>query len=138
MARGPVEVLFLSFPADADVDRLTDLLRGPVDAGLLQVVDLVILRRDDEGGLVLDDIEHGEEHAVAQALLDFDGNNFLTDLDLDVLAMSLADDALGAAVVVEHLWAADLAAGLRDLGAEMALTVRVPKDEVEAAFAAAD
>jgi len=138
MARGPVEVLFLSFPAEADVDSVVQLLSRPVDAGLLTVVDLVLFRRDAEGALVFDDLEQGDEHAVARTLLDIDSENLLTDLDLEVLASSLADDAQGAAVVVEHVWATDVAEGLRGLGAEMTMTVRVPADEAEAAFASSD
>ncbi|RYP85049.1 hypothetical protein EKO23_13760 [Nocardioides guangzhouensis] len=75
---------------------------------------------------------------MARALLRIDSDTLLTDLDLEVLATSLADDAQGAAVVVEHVWATDVAEGLRDLGAEMTMTVRVPVDEVDAAFASAD
>jgi hypothetical protein len=138
MARGPVEVLFLAFPAAADVDRVVEVLRRPVEAGLLAVVDLVVFRREPDGTLVFDDLEEGAEHAAARALLRIGGDDLLTDLDLEVLASSLADDAQGAAVVVEHVWATEVAAGLRALDAVMTMTVRVPPDEVEAAFASAD
>jgi hypothetical protein len=96
MQRGPVDVLFFSFPADVDPADVVGVLREPVGSRLLSIIDVVLLVR----------------------------------------ASSLPEGAQGMAVVVEHAWAKAVDQDLADVQAELALYVRVPPEDVEAAFAA--
>ncbi len=135
MSRAPIEVLLLAYPPDVAAADLLAQLREPVAAGQLRIVDLVLVETDDAGGRTFHDMEDGAAGAVASGL-EIDPNRLLNEEDVESLATALEAGQHGAVVVVEHLWASGLAAGLRALGAELALHVRVPPDEAEAAFAA--
>ena len=135
MSRGPIEVLLLAYPPDVAASDLLAELRGPVTAGQLRIVDLVLVGTDDSGQRTFTDLEDGAADALTSGL-DLDPHTLLNEEDVESLASALDPGHGGAVVVVEHLWASGLAAGLRGLGAELALHVRVPADEAEAAFAA--
>lgn len=135
MTRGPIEVLLLAYPAEVAPADLLAQLREPVANGQLRIVDLVLVGSDDAGARTFLDLEDGAADALASGL-DIDPHTLLNEDDVESLASALDAGQHGAVVVVEHLWASGLAAGLRGLGAELALHVRVPADEAEAAFAA--
>ncbi|QYJ04837.1 hypothetical protein KUV85_03900 [Nocardioides panacisoli] len=135
MSRGPIEVLLLAFPADVPAGDLLEHLRGPVAAAQLRVVDLVLVGVEEAGNRTFRDLEDGNPGELA-AGLDLDPHTLLNEDDVESLASALGPEQQGAVVVVEHLWATGLAEGLRGLGAELALHVRVTPEEAEAAFAA--
>jgi hypothetical protein len=113
-----VQVLVLGYDEPHfDGSALRELARLG-DAGVVRLVDLLVVRRTEDGALetVEDRLEgHG---SVAAALL---GAAAEPDADDNGDTWSLADlvPERGVAVValVEHLWAAPLAAGLRQSGA---------------------
>jgi hypothetical protein len=117
---GPVQVLVLGFEEPHfDGSGLRELARLG-DAGVVRLVDLLVVRRTADGSLeTVDDLLEGHG-AVAAALLgaaDEAGPDETGD------TWSLADlvPERGVAVValVEHLWAGPLAAGLREAGAAL-------------------
>lgn len=136
MERGPVEVLCLAFPLGVVPERMTDVLRRPVDQGAIRLIDLVFLLRDDDGVLEARDVEHEMFRIPELAGLSFDPHTLLSGEDLETFAVSLSTDQQGVVAVVEHSWARDVTRRLDDLGAELAFYARIPEAEVAAAYAA--
>lgn len=138
MRHGPVEVLFVTFPREQDVQRVVHALRRPVDDGHVRVVDLVMLVRGDDGSLEARDAEDELFPGPALAGLQLDPHRLLSDEDVALLAADLPDDQEGVVVVLEHVWARATAESLTDLGAEVGLYARIPADVVDAAYAVED
>lgn len=138
MSHGPVELLFVTFPREQDVQRVVHAMRPPVDSGHVRVVDLVMLLRDDDGTLRAIDAEDELFPGPAFAGLQVDPHRLLSDDDLESLALGLPDDQQGVVVVLEHLWARTVAASLQGLGAEVALHARIAAADVAAAYAVED
>jgi hypothetical protein len=136
MERGPVEVLFLTYPVEADPADVVAVLREPVEAGHLRVIDLVLLVREIDGTVDVRDVEDERWSAAVPEWMHLDPQTLLSEVDLDVMSESMPEDQQGVAVVIEHAWAKGAASALDDLGAELALYVRVPREDVDAAFAA--
>ncbi|WP_028643704.1 DUF6325 family protein [Nocardioides sp. URHA0020] len=134
MKRGPVEVLFLAFPNDVGLAEMVAVVRKPVQAGVIRLIDCVVALRDDSGRLGLLDLEDGLPAALSG--LDIDDNDLLSDDDLAVLTDSLGDDQQGLALVFEEVWAREAVNELEALGAEVALFARITPEDVDAAFAA--
>jgi hypothetical protein len=134
MERGPVEVLFVAFPNDVGLAEMVSVVRKPVQAGVIRLIDCVVALRDDSGELGLLDLEDGLPAALAG--LDIDENDLLSDDDLAVLTESLGDDQQGLALVFEEVWARQAVDELESLGAEIALFARITPEDVDAAFAA--
>ena len=134
MKRGPVEVLFVAFPNDVGLADMVSVVRKPVQAGTIRLIDCVVALRDENGELGLLDLEDGLPAALAG--LDIDENDLLSDADLQVLTDSLGDDQQGLALVFEEVWAREAVNELEALGAEIALFGRITPEDVDAAFAA--
>jgi hypothetical protein len=138
MRRGPVEVLFLTFPSDVPLADLAGVIRKPVEAGSIRLIDCVLMQRGEDGSVALSDLE--EEVGLPSELsgLDIDPHDLLSDVDIAVFVDSLEDGQLGVALVFEQLWAKEAVDTLESLGAEIGLYARIAPDDVEAAFAAED
>jgi hypothetical protein len=137
MEHGPVEVLFLTFPADAPLDEVAAVLRRPVDDGVIRLVDCVLMLPAADGTVSVVDLEEEVDLPPALTGLEIEAHDLLSDLDVQVFVESLGEGELGVALVFEQVWAQRVVAGLEDLGAEVGLFAHVPVDDVEIAYAAA-
>jgi len=113
---GPVEMLVLTFTGDTV---------GPE------------VRQDDEGNLRVVEVE---EQTDRFGLSDLDSQDakLLNDEDIALVAESLDEGTSAAFLVYEHTWARTIAGAIASAGGEVALHVRVPREDVEAALAAVD
>ncbi len=133
---GPVDYLVIEFPkfrmTGEGLAHLVDL----VDRGLIRILDLVFVRKDDDGRIGI----------VALADLDGDGkldlslfegvsSGLLGDDDISEAAKALEPGSAGGILVYENLWAAPFARALRRNGAQLVASGRIP---VQALLAALD
>jgi hypothetical protein len=135
MDRGPVEVLVLSFPLGTDPGSVTAAIRGPVDAGTIRLIDLVLVLRDEHGEPDIRDVE--DELPAGVDAIAMDPHTLLSDDDVEMVLEVLPADRQAAVLAIEHRWATEAKGLLDKAGAELALYVRVPPTDAEAAFAAA-
>ncbi|MBZ5738242.1 hypothetical protein [Nocardioides mangrovi] len=124
----------MAFPGDVGLADMVGVVRRPVQAGTIRLIDCVVALRDESGDLALLDLEEGLPAELAG--LDIDENDLLSDADLEVFAESLGDGQQGLALVFEELWAKQAVDDLEALGAEIALFGRIAPEDVDAAFAA--
>lgn len=122
---GPVEMLGVSFPADV---RFEGRIAGEIDkleqAGLIQALDFLFLKRDrDSGELVR--VDYDGEGLVAR-LIDGDGvdgtepggAHRLTGADIRAVTAALEPGASAAFMVFEHVWARGLTTAIAEVGGE--------------------
>jgi hypothetical protein len=133
---GPVQVLVVGYEQPAFTgDVLAELARLS-DAGLVRLVDVLLVARADDGTFEtvaapedvadgLPDLPQGRGALVASLLGESDGTG--DDLDPDGSVWSLADSVpagtTAAVALIEHLWAAPLRDAIRHTGG-------VPLDEI--------
>jgi hypothetical protein len=117
---------------------LAGVIRKPIGAGSIRLIDCVLMQRGADGSVSLSDLE--EESGLPPELsgLDIDPHDLLSDVDIALFVESLEEDQLGVAMVFEQLWAKEAVESLEGLGAEIELYARIAPDDVEAAFAAED
>lgn len=117
MSAGPVQVLVLGYDEpNFDGSALRELARLG-DAGVVRLVDLLVVRRTEDGALeTVDDL--GEGHGdVAAALLGAASEEADETADTWSLADLVPEGGLAVVALVEHLWAAPLGVALRQSGA---------------------
>lgn len=137
MERGPVEILFLSMSEEVGLGDLAAVLRPPVESGVIRIIDCVLMAREADGSLRALDIEDAEGLPEELTGLQIDANDLLSDADIDLFATSLEPGRAGLAVVYEQVWARETVRQIRSVGAEVELFLRVPPEDVDAAFASA-
>jgi hypothetical protein len=120
-AVGPIDYLALELPAARMKGEGLAALVDLVDRGIIRVLDLRAVRREDDGTFT----------AVAITDLDDDGT-----LDLAVFegveSELIEPGKVVALLVYENTWAAPFVAAMRRAGAELIASGRIPADEVEA------
>lgn len=132
---GPVELLVLTYPGERADLSMVSALAEAIERGYLTVLDLVCVSRRHDGEVRVVDVDDN----LAEVGLDLQvsGQVLLSEEDLDVAREALAPGSSAAVIVYEHSWARRLAGAIGDAGGEVALHVRIPREAVHAALAAA-
>jgi hypothetical protein len=136
---GPVDYLVVEFPGGRLTGEGLPLLVDLVDRGIIRVLDLVFVRKRDDGtveGLELTDVDHDG----TLDLLVFEGvSTGLVDAgDLADAAGVLDPGSVAAILVYENRWAAPLAAALRRGGGQLVADGRIPVPALLAAVERVD
>jgi hypothetical protein len=134
---GPVDYLIVEFPEGQQNftgEAAAELLKLH-DAGVIRIMDLVIMVKDDDGSvdaMELSDVEDlGEFARIEEELAET-----LSADDVAELASVMAPGSVAAALIYENLWAAPFASALRRAGAQMVTAGRIPIQAMIAAVEA--
>ncbi len=135
---GPIDYLLVEWPGRQPNGEVAPHLVDLVDRGLVRILDLAFVAKDDDGsvaGLELSDLGDG-----AGGLEVFAGasSGLLTDDDLTEAAAALEPGTAAALLVFENTWAAPFAAAVRRSGGQLVASGRIPVEDVLAALDAAE
>jgi Family of unknown function (DUF6325) len=124
---GPVDFLVVEFPGSRMTGEGLPLLVDLVERGIVRVLDLVFVKKRDDGSVVSLDIGQLEQDG-AKGLGVFRGatSGLLGPEDLDSVADVLEAGSSAAVLVYENTWAAPLATALMRGGARLVAGARIP------------
>ncbi len=134
---GPVDYLVVEFPAGtsnftgemaAEIGRL-------VDAKVVRVLDLLILRKAEDGtieALEIDDFDEVDELRAAEAQL----AELLAEEDVEHLAAAMEPGTTAGVLVWENRWAAPFASAARRAGGQLVASGRIPIQAILASLEA--
>ena len=132
---GPIDYLALEFPQAKITGEGMSALLDLVDRGVIRILDLRFAVRGEDGSIT----------AVALADLDHDGkldlavfqgveSGLLDDDDLAEAANLVAPATAVGLLVYENTWAGPFVTAMRNAGAEVMASGRIPADAVIAAL----
>lgn len=124
---GPVDYLVVEFPAGVSNfqgEMATELL-ALVDAGLIRVIDVVILAKDAAGEIDAIELSDVEELGELQAL-EAELAELLAAEDVAHLAASMEPGSTAGVLIWENLWAAPFGAAARRAGGQLIANGRIP------------
>jgi hypothetical protein len=129
---GPIDYLLVEWTEEQPHGQLAPLLIDLVDRGLVRILDLVFMAKDDDGTVRA--IELGELPALAV----FDGasSGLVDEEDLQDAGAALEPGTSAALLVYENSWAAPFATALRQSGGQVVSTGRIPIQAVLESLAA--
>jgi Family of unknown function (DUF6325) len=140
MDAGPVDLVMLRFPGNQFNGGIAPALRDLVVRGLVRVVDLLFVFKDDDGTVGSIELA-GLGADLEPAFVDLDGQlggGLLDAEDVEEVAAGIEPGNSVAVVAVENLWAIPFINAVRSAGGELVDQARVPSDVVAAVRAAAE
>ena len=134
---GPVDYLVVEFPPGQQNftgEAAEELLRLH-DAGLVRVMDLVLVAKGEDGTVMAQELgdldELGEFGRIEAELAET-----LAEEDVLNLGAVMAPGSIGAILVYENLWAARFGAAVRHAGGQLVTQGRIPVQAIIAAVEA--
>lgn len=134
---GPIDYLVVEFPAGASnfTGEGARELASLVDRGIIRVLDILIIRKDEDGAfeaLELDDVEgvdelRGLETEIAE---------ILAAEDVAHLAAAMENGSTAGVLVWENTWAAPFASAVRRAGGQLIANGRIPIQAIIASIEA--
>jgi hypothetical protein len=132
---GPVDLAVIGFRGELRQDGVRDAVARAVDKGAVRVLDVLLVRKDDDGTVRMFDAESPEG---AEELLGFP--TVMPDLvgEEDALAIAAEMDPGTTVLVIawENAWAADIATAVRELDGQVLVMERLPREDIELALSA--
>lgn len=141
---GPVDYLIVEWPSDSPpTGEAFPYLVDLVDRGIIRILDISFIEKDAEGNVIEIDIGDFDQDGYPDLAV-FEGalSGLLDEEDHQEAGNALQPGAAAALLVYENTWAAPFATALREGGAELVASGRIPintiiatLDELEAAEA---
>lgn len=120
---GPIDYVVIEWsgrqPHGEAMPHLIDL----VDTGIIRLLDLVFMQKDDDGRVTIMEVSD-----LPEEFAEFEGarSGLLDDDDVDEAAAALQAGTSAALILWENRWAAPFAIALRRNGAQLVASGRVP------------
>jgi len=134
---GPIDYVVVEFPAGAanfTGEMVTELVRL-VEAGLIRVVDALILIKDSDGSIEATELSDvgdlGELGALEAELAEL-----LAEEDVVHLAAAMEPGSTAGVLIWENLWAAPFASAARRSGGQLIANGRIPIQAIIASIEA--
>ncbi|GIG23422.1 hypothetical protein Cch01nite_41460 [Cellulomonas chitinilytica] len=132
---GPIDYLVVEFPHNKLDGTAFPLLIDLVDRGIIRILDLVFVEKQD-GTVRALQMHEAAEGGGETDLSIFEGaaSGLLGDDDVAEAAAALEDGSAAAILVYENAWAGPFAAALRRGGGQLVATGRIPVQSILAAL----
>ncbi|MEV8585965.1 DUF6325 family protein [Streptomyces sp. NPDC051180] len=136
---GPIDYVVVEFTGNRMTGEAFPLLVDLVDRGIIRILDLVFIRKDEDGtvsGLEITDFDGDGELDLAV----FEGarSGLLGQDDIDEAAVAVEPGNAAGLLVYENVWAGPFAAALRRGGAQLVASGRLPVQAVLASLEAVE
>jgi hypothetical protein len=136
---GPVDYVIVEFPAGAQnfTGEMADELVKLVDAGTIRLIDVLILKKNEDGSVDAMELSDVEELGPLQAL-EAELAELLAADDVVHLAAAMDTGSVAGVLIYENLWAAPFASAARRSGGQLIANGRIPIQAIIASIEADD
>ncbi len=128
---GPVDLAVIGFAGELRQGGVRQAIADAVDNGAVAVLDVLLVRKDASGDVLLFDAESGGDNGellgFATELPDLIGQE-----DALAIAEEMVPDSTVLVIAWENIWAAEIAASIRELDGEVLVMERIPAADVAA------
>jgi hypothetical protein len=124
---GPVDYLVVEFPGSKFNGEIAPALIDLVDRGIVRVLDLVLIRKEEDGSFdafELGDVDQGEVGDLQRLETEF--AELLSADDVANVAEALEPGSTAGLLIYENLWAAPFASAVRRSGGQLVANGRIP------------
>jgi hypothetical protein len=134
---GPVDYVIVEFPAVAAhfTGEMADELIRLVDAGTIRIIDILVLVKDEDGGVEAMELADLDDLGPLQAL-EAELAELLAEEDVEHLAAAMDPGSVAGVLIYENIWAAPFASAARRSGGQLIANGRIPIQAIVAAVEA--
>lgn len=134
---GPVDWIVVEFPGSKFDGSIAPELISLVEAGIVSLLDLVIVKKDEDGSFEAFEIADLEEGELGE-IRSFEAElvKLLSEEDVAKVAEALEPGSSAAVLVWENTWAAPFGAAVRHAGGQLVASGRIPTQALIAAIEA--
>ncbi len=138
LVAGPIDYIVLEWQEHEPTGEAFAELLSLVERGLVRVLDLAFIRKQDDGSVVA--LTWQEAAGGVPEIEVFDGvsSGLLGDEDFAEVAGAMAPNSAGAILLYENVWAAPFATAVRRSGGELVASGRIPVQAILDALEAED
>jgi hypothetical protein len=136
MELGPVDVVIIAYGEPKFDGSVLEELSRHAGEGTIRVLDAMVVAKGEDGAVETLDIEDlSPEEAGALGYIETGTRGLFDSGDADTLIEGMVPGSAVVALAIEHTWAIGLRRALEKVGAEVALTFRIPAPMMEDALA---
>ncbi|MFF2130647.1 DUF6325 family protein [Streptomyces olivochromogenes] len=136
---GPIDYIVVEFPGNRMTGEGFPLLVDLVDRGVIRILDLMFVRKEEDGSVVgMEIADLTGDGALDLAVFEGASSGLLGEDDIGEAGSALEPGNSAGILVYENLWAAPFATALRRGGAQMVASGRIPVPAVLAALDATE
>jgi hypothetical protein len=138
-AIGPISYLIVEFPGSKMTGEGLPILVDLVDRGLIRILDLLFVKRDEDGTLTTAELTDLDGDGELDLMI-FEGaaSGLLDESDLADAAEVVEPGSSAAILLFENRWATPFTQALRRGGAELVAAGYVPLDAIAASLDATE
>jgi hypothetical protein len=131
---GPIDYLLVEWNGRQPHGELAPHLVDLVERGLVRILDLVFLAKDEDGSVAAIELGELPELAVFEGA----GSGLVDDADLVEAGAVMEPGTSAALLIYENTWAAPFAIAMRKSGGQVVSSGRIPVQQMLAALEAAE
>jgi hypothetical protein len=135
---GPIDYILVEWPGRRPNGELAPYLVDLVDRGLIRILDLAFIEKDEEGNVAMLEIADVGGEVVELAVFEGASSGLLGDDDIADAGGALEPGTAAALLVYENSWAGPFASAVRRSGGQLVASGRIPVQAVLAALDAAE
>jgi hypothetical protein len=134
---GPVDWLVVEFPGSHFKGEIAPALDELVEAGTIRILDLVLIKKDEDGSVGFFEISDLDESELGGIVAyETELATLLAAEDVEAVAEAVEPGSSAALLVWENAWAAPFASAVRRAGGQLVATGRIPIQALLAAVEA--
>ena len=133
---GPVDYLVVEFPADKAnfSGEMASELTALVDRGVVRVLDLLFLKKHDDGSVEgFESHDFGDDELAELRGAESELALLLAEEDVEAIGAALEPGSVAAVLVWENVWAAPFGSAVRRSGGQLVASGRIPIQALAAA-----
>jgi hypothetical protein len=136
MTLGPIDFIALEFVGNRFNGEILPDLFELVDKGMIRIIDLVVIVKDQEGNVVVRELQELDPDSIRVLdPLKVEVTSMITRDDIDGFAEALNNNCTAGLMLIENVWALKTMQAMIDSNGRLLTYQRIPHDEVEAALA---
>jgi hypothetical protein len=136
---GPIDYMVLEWDGEQPLTgEVMPLLLDLVDRGIIRILDLAFLGKDEDGSVSAIDFADVAQHDGGLAAFEGVSSGLLGQDDLEEAAAAMEPGTVAGVLVWENRWAAPVAVALRRSGGQLVASGRIPVQAIVASLDATE